>query len=154
MSCLVLRGATVGATVVMALALGACARDADRSVGTTTITRGVVDPEPVATEPQPASWRLANEICKRRASCEGGDGGGSSVGAVADGACIERERPSAQNVPASRSVSGLCGRRAASRSCQTRRISRSAAPTSPAVPRSRASRSAREPHSSLAAKFC
>jgi hypothetical protein len=94
MSCLVLKGAAV----VTALALGACARDADRSVGTTTITRGVVEPEPVATAPQPASWRLANEICKRRASCEGGDEGGSSVGAVADGACIERERSSAQNV--------------------------------------------------------
>jgi hypothetical protein len=98
MSCLVLRGATVGATVVMALALGACARDADRSVGTTTITRAVVDPEPVATAPQPASWRLAGEICKRRASCEAGDEGGSSVGAVADGDCIERERASAQKV--------------------------------------------------------
>jgi hypothetical protein len=83
-----------------ALAL-ACSRNADAVAGNTTVTHGFMGPEPAAAEPEPASWRLAHEVCKRRASCEQQGPGGSSAGATADPDCVAREREAAREVLAS-----------------------------------------------------
>lgn len=80
--------ALAGAALALALAAG-CSRE---EVGVTAVT-AATQPTPVATEPDPASWRLAHELCKRRASCVEDGPGGSSIGSVASAECITQERP-------------------------------------------------------------
>ena len=77
-----------GFLVMFVATLGACRSE---QAGTATITAGV--PQPIATEPEPASWRLSNELCKRRASCLVGGPGGSSTGATATAECVQAEQP-------------------------------------------------------------
>lgn len=71
--------------------LGACARGES---GTTTITGAPLPP--AAREPTrvgEAADRLADEVCKRKASCVASGPGGSSWQWVSTEDCVARERP-------------------------------------------------------------
>ena len=79
----------LAATVL--LALGACAReDAGRTMITgAPLPRGATDP----TRLGEAAVRLADEVCKRKASCVASGPGGSSWQWVSTEDCVARERP-------------------------------------------------------------
>lgn len=82
--------------VLSSLAVVACYRSRGDEAGTTSITSAT---PPAAAEPTrigAAATRLADEVCKRKASCAQSGPGGTSWQWVASSDCVERERPRLQ----------------------------------------------------------
>jgi hypothetical protein len=87
--------ALVSALAFASFSLVACARG--EATGTTSLTSATAASEPTRIED--AALRLADEVCKRKASCVAdaqNAGSGSSWSWTSTNDCVERERPRLQ----------------------------------------------------------